>query len=168
MAAKKSSKPAPRASANQSKWKRGMAKTDAAGAGQDPLFPEEGTYDCTFMGLVAPEAVPGKNEWVNAKFKLEDGSEVTQLHCMSSKSLAASYPRLKALCMAVTGCPTQGQYDEWDPNGDFFDALLGFDNDYSQMAAEYVGLAQVRVKIVSGGDDGKGDWFRNASYSIPA
>ncbi len=162
-----------RASANESKWKKGLAKSEAGGKGQDPLFPEEGTYQCTFLGLIAPEPVPGKDEWVNARFQIEsgpagEGEEVTQLHCMSNKSLAASFPRLKSLCMAITGCPTQEQFDEWDPNGDFFDALLGFDNEYASLVDDYVGQAKVQVRVVSGGEARDGDWYRNASYSIAA
>lgn len=155
-----------RASANQSKWKRGMAKTEAAGEGRIPQFPEEGTFDVTFERLEAPDPVPGKNEWCNAVFTL-DGAEVIQLHCMSNKSLAASYPRLKSLCMAIVGCGSAEEYDEWDPNGDFFDALLGFDNDFSELVEQYAGKAQVRVRITNGGETNDGDWFRNANYSIP-
>lgn len=161
-----SAKPA-RASANQSKFKRGFAKSEAGGAGRCPQFPEEGTFDVTFLRLECPEPVTGKNEWCNAVFDL-DGSEVIQLHCMSNKSLAASFPRLKSLCMAITGATTQEEYDEWDPNGDFFDALIGFENDYSELAEGYKGVAEVRVRITNGGETGDGDWFRNAGYSIPS
>jgi hypothetical protein len=138
---------------------------EAAGERQ-PLF-EPGTYVMNFTGLDVPEPVPGKHEWCHAKFESEESGERTALFCMSSKSLSSSLPRLKKLLMSLIGCEDEAQYAEFDPEGKFFSAFMGYENDMSELAAQYVG-SPVKVIATKGGPvkDKEGEFHVNCSFGI--
>lgn len=153
--------------ASEGKYERAMAKIKAT-APRDPMFPEPGAYDCTYLGLEIPEPEPGQLEWCRVSFD-HDGTTYAQLHCMSGKSLGMSLARLKGLCMAIVGTNDEAEYDAWDPKSKFLSALQGFENKFSEDAEAYKGNAQVRVIITRGGDTQDGsDWYRNATYGLPA
>ncbi len=162
MEKKKAGRKAP--AANESKWARAYSGSDAAGTKQ-PMFPEVGTYACTFKGIEVTDPAPGQREWLIAKFD-HDGSEYAQLFCMDNTSLASSLPRLKSMCMAIAGASDADEYNEWDPQGAFFSALQGFENDFSEFAEECKGSAQLNVIIARGNDTNDGDWYRNPSFSV--
>ncbi len=164
MAKKKAGRTAP--AANESKWQRAFAGANAAGTKQ-PMFPEVGTFACTFLDLEVPDPVPGRKEWLIAKFD-HDGTEYAQLFCMDNTSLASSLPRLKSLCMAILGATDEDEYNEWDPRGAFLSALQGFDNDYSEFAEGAKGSAKLNVIIARGNETNDGDWYRNPSFSVIA
>lgn len=141
-----------------------MAKVKAT-APRDPMFPEPGAFDCTFLGLEIPEPEPGQLEWCRVSFD-HDGTTYAQLHCMSGKSLGMSLARLKGLCMAIVNAEDEAEYDAFDPKSKFLSALQGFDNQFSDDAEAYKGNARVRVIITRGSDTQDGsDWFRNATYA---
>lgn len=150
--------------ANVGKYEKSQRKVKAKAA-QDPLFPEPGSYDCTFLGLEIPEVEPGQLEWCRVAFDHE-GTRYVQLHCMSGKSLAMSLGRLKGLQMAIVGTSSEAEYDEWDPKCKFLSALQGIENKYSEDAEAYKGNAPVRVIIAKGADTEDGDWYRNATYGL--
>jgi hypothetical protein len=150
---------------SESKYERAMRKVKAT-APRDPLFPEPGSYDCTFLGLEIPEPEPGQLEWCRVSFDHE-GTTYNQLHCMSGKSLGMSLGRLKGLCMAIVGTTDESEYDDWDPKSKFLSALQGFSNKFSEDAEAYKGNAQVRVIVTKGGETSDGtDWYRNATYAV--
>lgn len=147
---------------NVGKFERAQAKVKAKKA-QDPLFPEPGAYECTYLGLEIPEVDPGMLEWCRVAFEHE-GNKYVQLHCMTGKSLAMSLSRLKALQIVLVDADSEEEYDEWDPKCKFLSALQGIENGYTEFAQAAAGRAKVRVVIAKGGDTEDGDWYRNASY----
>ncbi len=161
MAAKR----APRVVRNDvSPFASAFAASDAAGE-KRPLF-EPGTYVMNFRGLEIPEPVPGKHEWCIANFDSEDSDERSALFCMSSKSLSSSLPRLKSLLMALINCPTLEEYNAFDPEGKFFSAFLGYENDMSELAEQYTG-SKVKVIASKGGavKDKEGEFHVNVSFT---
>lgn len=160
MAAKR----APRVVRNDvSPFAAAFVESEAAGE-KRPLF-EPGTYEIAFQGLEIPEPVPGKHEWCIANFQGEGGDR-SALFCMSSKSLSSSLPRLKALLMALIHCPTLEEYNAFDPEGKFFSAFLGYENDMSELAAQYTG-GKVKVIASKGGavKDKEGEFHVNVSFA---
>jgi len=139
-------------------------ESEAAGE-KRPLF-EPGSYVMNFRGLEIPEPVPGKHEWCIANFDDAAGDERSALFCMSSKSLSSSLPRLKSLLMALINCPTLEEYNTFDPEGKFFSAFLGYENDMSELAAQYTG-GQVKVIATKGGPvkDKEGEFHVNTSFA---
>ena len=105
----------------EGKYERAMRKVKATAA-RDPMFPEPGAYDCTFLGLEIPEVDPGQLEWARVSFE-HDGNNYVQLHLLTGKIQAKSLGLLKALGMAIMGTRDEGEYDEWDPKGKFVSAL---------------------------------------------
>lgn len=158
-------KRAPRVVRNDvSPFAAAFAASEAAGE-KRPLF-EPGTYVMNFQGLEIPEPVPGKHEWCIANFASEDQGDRSALFCMSSKSLSSSLPRLKSLLMALIGCPTLEEYNAFDPEGKFFSAFLGYENDMSELAQQYTG-GQVKVIATKGGavKDKEGEFHVNTSFA---
>lgn len=141
-----------------------FVESEAAGE-KRPLF-EPGTYVMNFQGLEIPEPVPGKHEWCIANFQSEDQGDRSALFCMSSKSLSSSLPRLKSLLMALIGCPTLEEYNAFDPEGKFFSAFLGYQNDMSELAEQYTG-GKVKVVATKGGavKDKEGAFHVNVSFA---
>ena len=161
MAAKR----APRVVRNDvSPFAAAFVEADAAGA-RCPLF-EPGTYVSNFQGLEIPDPVPGHNEWCIAKFADEENGERAALFCISSKSLKTSLERLKSLLMALIGCDDVAQYNEFDPEGKFFSAFMGYENEMSELAAQYIG-SPVKVVATQGGPvKGKeGEFHVNVSFA---
>jgi hypothetical protein len=158
-------KRAPRVVRNDvSPFAAAFVESEAAGE-KRPLF-EPGTYVANFQGLEIPEPVPGKHEWCIANFQSEDVGDRSALFCMSSKSLSSSLPRLKSLLMALIKCPTLEEYNTFDPEGAFFSAFLGYENDMSELAAQYIG-GQVKVIATKGGavKDKEGEFHVNVSFA---
>ena len=141
-----------------------FAASEAAGE-KRPLF-EPGTYIVNFTGLEIPEPVPGKHEWCIANFSSEEHGDRSALFCMSSKSLSSSLPRLKSLLMALINCPTLEEYNAFDPEGKFFSAFLGYQNDMSELAEQYTG-SKVKVIATKGGEvrDKPGEHHVNTSFA---
>lgn len=141
-----------------------FAASEAAGE-RLPFF-DPGTHIVDFKGLDIPEPVPGKHEWCHANFESESLGERSAIFCMSSKSLSSSLPRLKSLLMALIKCPTLEEYNTFDPEGKFFSAFLGYENDMSELAAQYTGGA-VKVIAVQGGPvkDKPGEFHINCTFA---
>lgn len=169
---KKSASPAstkPRVSA----LGRAAAAADPAGDKQ-PMFPEEArTHRVVFHGIEECEQVAGRDPWVRCNFSNDELGEVVGLFCVSSKSLAATGPRVKSLAMATLGYTDKDEYDAFDPNGSFVDALLGIDNGdspkgfdktYAEIAAEYVGTVEIDVAVTLGNEAPDGTRYRNLSF----
>ncbi len=157
-------KQAEAADTNASRHERAFRKTKARKGSNVTEFPEVGTFDCTFLRLDNPEPEPGSKDNMKAIFEYE-GAEYTVWHGMTGKAAFISLPLIKALAMIICGTTDEEEYDDWDPKCKFISALQGIENDYSEIAAEYLGVAQVRVKVTKGGDRDDGGWFRNCYYS---
>lgn len=137
-----------------------------AGGDQEPLF-DAGTYHCAFVGAEQKPAIAGKNEWLVVRFKGVGKDrrigERAALFCVSSKSLVQSMKRLKPLVMALVGCGDIDEYNEFDPEGKFFSALLGKKNEMSKKAAKMIGT-EVSVRVTKGNETEDGDYYRNHTF----
>lgn len=154
------------------------AASAKAGGDRDPFFdiPEgesRASFVCTFLGIEEKEQVAGRDPYVSAKFHNDEIGERVALYCVSSKALAATGPRIKALAMAVRGLTDEDEYNTWDPSGSFIDAIQGIDNGdcppddtttYAEYAAALVGSVQVEVIAVRGSTRDDGDYYRNCTY----
>lgn len=163
MAAKKFGKPAARS--NLSPLAQAFVESDAA-ASKHPQF-EAGSHVCRFVGIQTPPPPVGKDPWAICEFELESGETRVSLHCLNHRSLSATLPRLKSLCMAVIGAPSLAEYQAFDPEGVFFSAMTGFENEMSEQAAAYSdpeNPTYVRVVAVAGKEDGNGGHYMNYSY----
>ena len=142
----------------------------AADAAEDrpPQF-DPGDHIVNFVGLRLPDPVPGHNEWCLADFESEELGRRTVLFCMSSKALKKSLEGLKALLMALIGCDDVDQYNAFDPEGAFFSAFMGYENDKSELAQQYLG-GQVIVHARQGSEvldksgNGTGEYYRNCAF----
>lgn len=138
-----------------------------AGSDQEPLFDAGKTYHCAFMAAEQKPAIAGKNEWVVVRFKgvgkHKSIGERAALFCVSSKSLVQSMKRLKPLVMALVGCGDLDEYNEFDPEGKFFSALLGKKNEMSKKAAKLVGK-EISVTVTRGNETEDGDYYRNHKF----
>jgi hypothetical protein len=171
---KPSAKPAAKAPVKPRVSALAAAVAEAGEAGnQNDLFPEPGDYEPKFLALNERPMNDGSaHQWVEAKFELEDGSEVSQLFCVSGKSRKRSAERIKQLCMALVGVPTVADFNAFDPHGEFIDCLLGFaesfegtvgDEKVTITPSEYVGT-KIRVKIQKGNETADGDWYREPTF----
>jgi hypothetical protein len=148
---------------------KAVAAVESIGGDRQPLF-DVGTHVCTFNGLEQKPTKPGSHEWLHAKFTLENGDEVVQMFCASGKSVTRTAERLKQLCMVLSGAPSVEEYNAFDPHGEFVDALLGFENRFTEAAAgegnvnDYIGSTVV-VKITKGNATEDGDFYREPSFS---
>lgn len=92
---------------------------------------------------------------------------INKLH---GRSAELGYQRSKAYIVAAAGFETDAEYDAFDPNGDFAQAVTGTSNAYSQAGYGIVGRL-VRVRVSRGNDvlDDKkqptGDYYREYSWS---
>lgn len=165
MAQRKAARPAPRN--DVSPFAAAFVASEAA-EDRPPLF-EPGTYTANFLGLHQPDPVPGHNEWCIANFESEETGARSVLFCMSSKALKKSLEGLKALLMALIGCDDVTQYNAFDPEGKFFSAFMGYENDMSEMAAQYTGNPVV-VHARLGGEvkDKPGEHHINCSFEAVA
>jgi hypothetical protein len=135
-----------------------------AAADRPPPF-EPGTYTVNFTGLDQPDPVPGHHEWCRAFFESEETGKRVQLFCMSSTALKKSLEGLKALLMALIKCPTLAEYNAFDPEGAFFSAFMGYENDMSELAAQYTG-SPVIVHARQGNEvrDKPGEYHINSAF----
>lgn len=142
----------------------------AADAAEDrpPQF-EPGSYTVNFVGLRLPDPVPGHNEWCLADFDSEETGKRTVLFCMSSKALKKSLEGLKALLMSLINCPTLEEYNAFDPEGAFFSAFMGYENDKTELAEQYTG-GSVIVHARQGGavPDKEGEFYVNCAFEAVA
>jgi hypothetical protein len=161
------------------------AASSEAEQGRDPLF-DEGTYRCKFLGCEERPPVAGRNTWLAIKFEgVGDDEEIetrVALLCTSQKSLSSTGPRVKSLCMALIGMGKDDEedYNEFDPHGEFIDAITQGDLDAAAAylsehapkgselsedeALEALQGAEVIVKVTRGGETDDGGYFRNVSF----
>jgi hypothetical protein len=148
------------------------AATATAGAldEKDPQF-DVGEHVATFNGLEEKPPVPGQQTWVLGKFTDAEGTNRVVLFCTGATSLEMTGKRMKSLAMALIGCPTVADYNAFDPHGEFIDALLGFENKFTEVPEgegnvnDYLGK-QVVVVAVLGSEvkDKPGEYYTNVSY----
>jgi hypothetical protein len=128
---------------------------------------DNGSFGFTFVGAGDDEEIGERIQWFSTK----------------GKSAHVSGPRIKSLCMSLLGIPAADvdEYNEFDPNGEFVDAILRFELD---AAAEYMaakGVAEsvedarealdeatVIIKVSKGGEKDDGGFFRNATFKPAA
>lgn len=146
-----------------------------AAAGKDPM-PQPGEY--LFKILKTFETSnPRTGEWFHASLEVVEsnqpmnpaGSVCSFLQGVSGKSLAAGGPRVKAFAMAAAGFDDEAAYDEMDPDGQFLDACAGVQGrtypDGSPIVENPLGARYVLARVTRGKDDGKGDFYREFSWS---
>jgi hypothetical protein len=157
---KKNAAPKPRVSALAA----AVRDADAAGS-REPLF-DPGQTEAAFVSLRENPPVAGKDPWVKALFECDDGVQRAVLFCVSPRSLSSSAPRIKSLAMALVGTDDVDAYTDWDPAGEFVDALLGIENEKSSVVEQYVGK-RVIVCTSRGSDTRDGsDFFRNTTFKM--
>jgi hypothetical protein len=135
-------------------------------------FPHAGTY--RFRVVSCEEGFnPGTN---NASFKAHleivaqadgqtmhaDGDTVLALFMLST---AAGQSRAKSFVIAASGHEDEASYDEFDPDGEFIDAVLGHANARSADAASFAGRL-VDCRVSKGKDTGDGDYYREYEWSV--
>lgn len=98
------------------------------------------------------------------------GEHCAVINKLHGRSAELGYQRSKAYIVAAAGFETDAEYDAFDPNGDFAQAVTGTANAYSQAGLGIVGRL-VRVRVSRGNDvlDDKkqptGDYYREYSWS---
>lgn len=125
---------------------------------------ENGSFGITFTGAGDDEEIGERIQWFSTK----------------GKAAHVSGPRVKSLAMALLGMgkDREDEYNEFDPHGEFLDAILRFELD---AAAEYMAdkevcksadearealdEAEVLIKVTKGGEKDDGGFFRNASFA---
>lgn len=147
---------------------RAFAESES-GDDREPMFDARSKpYRVKFLGAEQKPAIMGKNEWVVVKLKCvgadKKHGERAALYCISSKALAQSMKRLKTLPMALLGITDLDEYNQFDPDGSFFSALLGKKNGKSKKAAKCTGV-EILAKVRRGGDTDDGDYFRNVTFA---
>lgn len=95
------------------------------------------------------------------------------------KSIHVSAPRIKSLCMAIVGISDAEEYSEFDPHGEFINAIVPFDTDAAaaylveagkaknaKAALALIAETEFQIKVSKGGERDDGDFFRNATFSV--
>ena len=146
----------------RSRFAKALAQAEPSN--KTPLFDAGDDFDVTFLGFELLEQVPGKEEWMVAKFETDNG-ERQALYCMSSKALDISMREVKGLLMALTECPDLDSYQELDPEGGLLDAFLGDENEFSDHIDSYIG-SRVHIRVTRGNDTRDGtDYYREHAFS---
>lgn len=95
----------------------------------------------------------------------------------AGKSIRVSAPRVKALCMLLSGFGDNDEYDQFDPHGEFIEAIVHGETEAAaellvsggaaKNAKEAAALlaTEITIKVSKGGDKDDGGFFRNASFS---
>lgn len=99
------------------------------------------------------------------------GERAAVINKLHGPSAELGYQRSKAYIVAAAGFESDAEYDAFDPNGDFAQAVTGTANAYSQEGYGIVGRL-VRVRVSRGNDvidkvtkQPTGDYYREYSWS---
>lgn len=122
---------------------------------------DNGSYGFVFDGVGDDEEIGERIQWFST----------------AGKSSHVSGPRIKSLCMALLGLTDSDEYQAFDPNGLFLDAILKFDLDEAaeymaeqgvsesaEDAREVLDEANVVIVVTKGSDKDNGGFFRNATF----
>lgn len=122
---------------------------------------DNGSYGFVFDGVGEDEEIGERIQWFST----------------AGKSSHVSGPRIKSLCMAMLGLTDSDEYQAFDPNGLFLDAILKWDlNEAAEYMAEQgvaesvedarevLDEANVVIVVTKGGDKDNGGYFRNATF----
>ena len=124
---------------------------------------ENGSIGITFTGAGDDEDLGERVQWFSTK----------------GKASYVSGPRIKSLCMALLGMgkADEDTYNEFDPAGEFLDAIIRSDLDAAaeymaehdvaknaDVAREALDEAEVIIKVTKGGEKDDGGFFKNASF----
>jgi hypothetical protein len=159
-------------SAKKSRWAGIASKAD-----QTPIL-SEGKYLLTFKGAkVKTEA----GEWGVFTFEVveasganaqEVGSEGVMLQGLDDR-FNIGLGKVKSFVMALIGCPNDDAYDEFDPEGEFLDAVVyDADNARTAEAKELIGstieCAVRRGKAMVDKKTGEptGDYYREFNWTV--
>lgn len=94
------------------------------------------------------------------------GDTVKFVELLTGKGGQFGVARLKGFVMTAAGYDDEAAYDEWDPNADFLEAVLGASNEFSERGCTIIGRlidGEVkRGKDVINPQTGAatGDWYR--------
>lgn len=107
----------------------------------------------------------------------EEIGERIQWFSTAGKSIHVSAPRIKGLCMALVGAADLEEYTEFDPHGEFINAIVPYDTEAAsaylveagkaknaKAALALIEGAEFGIKVSKGGERDDGDFFRNASF----
>lgn len=145
-------------------------------ANRDPM-PFEGTYRLKLVQ--AEEGVNPKNMCSSGKFYFEIvdldeqgaehhkvGGRVFITERITGDGAIAGHSRITAMVVALGGFEDFDEYQAFDPDRYFIDAVLGEDNEYSTDGQPLIGRF-VDVQVTRGKDTADGsDWYRVYSWDI--
>jgi len=94
----------------------------------------------------------------------KSGDEGVAVFIISGKGAQAGLSRVKSFVMAAAGyaIDDEGDYDEFDPEGDFIDSCTGAQNSFSEMGG--VDGRLVDCRVTRGGPTPDGDYYREYSW----
>jgi len=165
----------PAASAMSARQQRMAQYHGAVSEAREPMLPAGGPYRIRFTAVEEPPPPPGKDPWAIFRFTVEgsndpdvpEGGAYAALFPISSRAMAASGPKINALCVAAAGFEDQAAFFEWDAQSEYYCASLGEQN---ALAAEgYTLVGRVAdVKVHHGKETATGDYYREYTwYPVP-
>ncbi len=170
----KFAKPVAKAAGNKQVKKSRYAGI-AAAQPRDPI-PHCGTYRFR-VGACSEHSNPGTgSETFHAQLEIVDlddeGSKshkasdsVTILFMLSGPGAPSGLARVKAFVMAAAGFEDEGEYDEFDPSGEYIDACTGAANDYSDKGTITGRVVDCLVTRGNSTKDGT-DYYRNFAWAV--
>lgn len=152
-----------------------------AAAKSEPKQPEGDLFDPGKYRVGFVDCSEGENGALCVKLagrgNDEEIGERIQWFSTAGKAIHVSAPRIKSLCMALLGCADADEYSEFDPHGEFINAIVPFDTDAAaaylveagkaknaKAALALIAEAEFGIKVSKGGERGDGGFFRNASF----
>ena len=135
-----------------------------------------GTWHVTYSGCVESENGAFCVKLAGAGKDKKIGDRI-QWFSTKGKAVHVSGPRLKKLAMLLSGCEDTDEYNAFDPEGLFLDALLNADLDAAAdllvegerakntKAARALLATVVRIKVTKGSEKDDGGHFHNGEFS---
>lgn len=138
-------------------WKKALQETD-----RTPLL-DLGTQDLTVEGVERTTNPIKRQDTIHLRFRNEAGEPRAHLLVCSGKSEAIAMARFMRFIAASAGYTTPEEYEQFDPNYQLPDAMLGANNEFARKGITVVGR-RVRVHVSRGKDTQDGDFFRDVVF----
>ena len=147
-----------------------------AGEARVPLLPA-GDYLLEVASHEEKQKHTGAKTWAICTFLVidSDGLEAAKPGEQGAASFcvdtAPGLKEFKRYAIAMSGHETEDEYDDFDPEGEFMDALFGEQNDMSSQAKAAIGT-RVAVSITRGRDvtddhgQSTGDYYREYRWDV--
>jgi hypothetical protein len=108
---------------------------------------------------------------VKIHLEIVDQGEGQTTHANGDQVLALYFQHTQAgkngtkmFAAAIAGISEESEYDAFDPDGEFIDALIGDSNPRTEEASAMVGRL-VDCRVSRGKDTGEGDYYREYEWS---